>query len=314
MPDVTFAHPGWGEALFIKDIYPTTRLVNYLEYFYRMDDGDVGFDPEFPVTVDDAPRIRIKNSTQLMSLVGCDASISPTHWQKSRYPQEYQHKIQVIHEGVDTDLLKPDPLASVDINGLRLEAGDEVVTYVARNLEPYRGFHTFMRALPALQAKRPNAHVLIVGAEGVSYGRRLPAGETYRQKYQSEVQAAVDWSRVHFLGQIQYERYIRVLQVSMAHVYLTYPFVLSWSMLEAMSAGCLIVGSSTPPVQEVITHGHDGLLTDFFDANALANTLADVLDKPKAFEGLRQQARETVMRRYDLKTVCLPAVMQYLLA
>ena len=311
-PDVVVAHPGWGEGLFLKDVYPNARHLQYFEYYYHGTGGDVGFDPEFPSTLDDRLRVRIKNSTQLQSLMACDQGISPTQWQKRCYPDVLQPKIQVIHEGIDTDIVKPDPGGWMDIDGQRFCAGDETVTYVARNLEPYRGFHSFIRALPKLQALRPNARVLIVGGDDVSYGKRLAEGKTYRQLNCDEVRDQVDWRKVVFLGKLPYADYLKVLQVSAAHVYLTYPFVLSWSMLEAMSAGCLLVASDTAPVKEVIEDGENGLLVDFFDTGQLANSIADALANPDKYLSMRRRARETVLASYDLKTICLPRMLALL--
>ncbi len=311
-PDVVVAHPGWGEGLFLKDVFPNAKIIQYFEYYYQGTGGDVGFDPEFPSTLDDQLRVRIKNSTQLHSLIGCDQGISPTAWQQSRYPAELRNKIEVIHEGIDTEIVKPDAGAWVEINGQRLQAGDEIVTYVARNLEPYRGFHTFMRSLPKLQALRPNAKVIIVGGDEVSYGKRLPEGQTYRQRYCAEVQDRVDWSRVFSVGKLPYADYLKVLQISAAHVYLTYPFVLSWSMLEAMAAGCLLVASDTAPVKEVIEDGQNGLLVDFFDHDRLANKITEVLANPEIHPPLRNSARKTIVEQYDLKTLCLPKMLRFL--
>lgn len=311
-PDVVMAHAGWGEGLFLREVFPDAQHVQYFEYYYRGIGGDLGFDPEFPTTLDDQLRVRIKNSTQLQSLVSCDQGISPTHWQKCGYPLELQSKIQVIHEGIDTQSITPDPGAWIEINGERLRAGDEIVTYVARNLEPYRGFHTLMRMLPELQALRPNARILIVGGDEVSYGKRLPEGQTYRERYGAEVKERVDWSKVHFLGKLAYADYLKVLQVSAAHLYLTYPFVLSWSMLEAMASGCLLVASATPPVLEVIEDGKNGLLVDFFDAALLARTVAEVLAQPQRYLALRQAARQSMVERYDLRSICLPQMLPWL--
>ena len=311
-PDVIVAHPGWGEGLFLKDIFPNARIIQYFEYYYQGTGGDVGFDPEFPSTLDDQLRVRIKNTTQLHSLIGCDQGVSPTAWQQSRYPAELRNKIEVIHEGIDTEIVKPDAGAWVEINGQRLQAGDEIVTYVARNLEPYRGFHTFMRSLPKLQALRPNAKVIIVGGDEVSYGKRLPEGQTDRQRYCAEVQDRVDWSRVFSVGKLPYADYLKVLQISVAHVYLTYPFVLSWSMLEAMAAGCLLVASDTAPVKEVIEDGQNGLLVDFFDHDRLANKITEVLANPEIHPPLRNSARKTIVEQYDLKTLCLPKMLRFL--
>ncbi|MBC7455888.1 MAG: glycosyltransferase [Massilia sp.] len=315
--DVVVAHPGWGEALFLRELLPRARHVHYCEYFYHADGADVGFDPEFPAHPNDGQRIIVKNATQLLGLPQCDAGIAPTRWQRSLYPQEWRAKIAVLHEGIDTTVVKPDPLAHMLVDGIPIRAGDEIVTFVARNLEPYRGFHTFMRALAALQGLRPAARVVIVGGDEVSYGRRPPAGLCYRHMYtdeinRSEIAPRVDWSKVHFLGNVPYAHFVKVLQVSAVHVYLTYPFVLSWSMLEAMAAGCLLVASNTHPVQEFIRDGENGLLVDFFDAAALARTISQALEQREALAPLRSRARAHIVDQYELTTRCGPAWVRFL--
>lgn len=313
-PDVIVVHPGWGEGLFLKDVYPRARLVAYAEFYYRGLGSDLGFDPEFPATLDDQLRVRVKNSTQLNSLVQADAVVSPTEWQKSCYPAELQQKIHLIHEGIDTERVRPQASAWIQVNEKKFRVGDEIVTYVARNLEPYRGFHTFIRSIPTLQALRPNAQIVIVGGNDVSYGKRPPAGQSYREKYCEEVKGQVDWRKVFFVGPLSYENYLRVLQVSAAHVYLTYPFVLSWSMLEAMSAGGVLVASDTAPVREVIEDGRNGHLVDFFDPEQLARKLAYVLSFPKGQQTIRECARQSVVSRFDLREKALPAILQLLRA
>jgi len=311
-PDVIVAHPGWGEGLFLKDVFPKAEIIQYFEYYYQGSGADTGFDPEFPNTFDDQLRVRIKNSTQLQSLMGCDQGVSPTHWQKSLYPDELRHKIEVIHEGIDTNVVRPDSNASVSINGDRMQAGEEIITYVSRNLEPYRGFHTFIRSLPELQARRPNARVIIVGGSDVSYGKRLPEGQTYRQRYVNAVKDRVDWSKVFFVGKLPYADYLKVLQVSSAHVYLTYPFVLSWSMLEAMAAGCLLIASDTAPVKEVINDGENGHLVNFFDHRQIAARIDAALSNSAQAQRLRTEARKKIVNEYDLKTICIPKLFDRL--
>lgn len=312
-PDLVVSHPAWGESFFLPDIFPDARHISYFEYFYRSSGGDIGFDPEFPSSFDDRLRVRIKNTTQLLSLESADAGISPTLWQQSRYPEEFRPKIRVIHEGVDTSVVAPDENASIDIDGAHFKRGDRVITYVARNLEPYRGVHVFIRSLPLIQELCPDARIVIVGGDDVSYGRKPPAGTTCRSRYCDEVNDAVDWKRVHFVGRLPYGLYLKVLQISSAHVYLTYPFVLSWSMLEAMAAGCVVIGSATPPVEEVISHGENGLLVDFFNRQQLARTVSEVVNNPTAYEEIGRSARKTVLERYDLKTKCLPELLRYLI-
>ena len=308
-PDLICAHPGWGEAMFLKDIWPTARMLCYLEFFYGIEGSDIGFDPEFPLSGDAMRmRTRTKNIFHLISLEAMDRGVSPTAWQRKQFPGAWQGVIDVIHEGVMTDQIAPNPDAEFRLGerGPILKAGDEVLTFVARNLEPYRGFHIFMRTLPEILAMRPDVQVVIVGGDDVSYGRAPEGGGTWRKKMMDEVGHRLDMLRVHFTGMLPYGQLIRLFQVSRAHVYLTYPFVLSWSMLEAMSAGVLVIGSRTPPVQEVIEHGKNGLLVDFFDTREIAATTIAALSKPQDYVTLRQRGRQTIVERYDLRTVCLP--------
>jgi glycosyltransferase involved in cell wall biosynthesis len=292
-PEVIFAHPGWGEASFLKDVFPEARLVLYCEFFYRARGSDVGFDPEFPVSAQSLLQLRVRNAPFLMALDAADHGIAPTRWQKEQFPAQYQALVNVIHDGIDTDAVCP-----------AAERGaEEIVTYVARNLEPYRGFHSFMRAIPEIQRRRPRAKLVIVGGDAVSYSPRLPAGQTYRSRLVQELGGAIDWSRVEMRGQIPYADYLALLRASSAHVYLTYPFVLSWSMLEAMSAGVPVVGSRTAPVEEVIRDGDNGFLADFFSPRDIAQQVERALIDGQA---VRARARQTIVERYDLKRVCLP--------
>lgn len=311
-PDILIGHNGWGETLFLKDVFPDVPLLGYFEFFYRPEGSDMDFDPEFPSTADALLRTHILNSGNLVGLEAADRGQTATRWQRDQYPRRYHDMISIVHEGIDTDAVKPDPQAWVALKarGTKLRHGDEVVTYVARNLEPYRGFHVFMRALPEILRRRPKAHVLIVGGDETSYGSALPKGQTYRKKLLAEVGRDLDLARVHFLGRIPYELFLKVLQVSAAHVYLTYPFVLSWSMLEAMAAGCVVIGSGTSPVEEVIAHGQNGLLVDFFSTRQIADAVDAVIEHPDRMQGIREQARRTIMERYDLATICLPAQLE----
>ena len=298
VPDVIFAHIGWGEAVFLKDVYPEARIILYCEYFYRAQGGDMGFDPEFPATPEKQLRLRVMNAPLLMALDASDIGMAPTLWQQSRFPKVYRPGIRVIHDGIDTDRVTPG------------RPEEELVTYISRNLEPYRGFHTFMRAIPEIQRRRPKARIVIVGGDEVSYSPRLAGGATYRQRLLAELDGRIDLSRLRFMGRVPYSDYVALLRRSSVHVYLTYPFVLSWSLLEAMSAGCLVVGSRTSPVQEVMRDGEDGLLTDFFSPPALAERIGYALEHQKELQPLRVAARQTVVKQYDLRRVCLPAQLR----
>jgi glycosyltransferase involved in cell wall biosynthesis len=308
-PDVVVAHPGWGEALFCKDVWPEARLLLQAEFFYGTEGTDFGFDPEFShADLAARMRLRLRNSILLQALHAADGGYAPTHWQHRHIPAPFRDRFEVAFEGVDTHAVRPDPQAWVHLKkaDLHLAAGDEVLTFVNRNLEPYRGFHVFMRALPHVLRARPQAQVLVIGGDDVSYGSRPAGGGSWRQKLLAEL--GDDWprERVHFLGKVPYRDYLRVLQVSRCHVYLTYPFVLSWSCVEAMSAGCTIVASRTAPVQEFIDDGVEGHLVDFFDVDGWVRRLVDVLGAPTDHAELGRRARARVVASHDLETICLP--------
>jgi len=310
-PDLVLAHPGWGEALPLRTVFPNARIVLYCEFYYGRIGRDVGFDPEFPDTgIDGHVALHIKNAATLLGLADCSVGISPTEWQRSTFPEEYQHKIRVIHEGVDVDLVKPDPDAIVRLpDGRKIRASDEVVTFVARNLEPLRGYHIFMRALPKIMAARPNAQIIVVGGDGVSYGSSPPPGTTWKSMFFDEVGGQIDHQRIHFAGRLPHSEYVKVLQVSSAHVYLTYPFVMSWSLLEALSAGCVVIGSDTAPVREVLDN-RNGIIVPFFDVEQLAERVVEALARPRRFRGIRQRARKTIVDQYDVTRHCLPNLMK----
>lgn len=311
-PDVIFGHSGWGETLFLREVWPEAKLIIYAEFYYRPTGADVGFDPEFSTPSLDQRMIAHARAGYLgHSMLHADAALAPTRWQASTFPPALQPMIKVIFDGVNTNVMRPDPAAQMTLpNGQVICAGDEVLTFINRNLEPYRGYHTFMRALPEVMAARPQAQVVIVGGDGVSYGSQPPHG-SWKERFLSEVRGRIDETRLHFLGKVPYADFVRLMQISRVHAYLTYPFVLSWSMLEAMAAECHIVGSATAPVQELIRHGQNGTLVDFFDVAGWSEALIEGLADPERFIPLRKAARQTIVDGYDLHSQCLPAIADF---
>jgi glycosyltransferase involved in cell wall biosynthesis len=311
VPDVICAHIGWGEALYLKDIFPEARILAFCEFYFNATGSVMDFE-KIPLSPDTRLNTRTCNATQLVSLVAADHGVAPTRWQRSQYPPMFTENISVVHDGIDTAAIQPDPNAHCTLSpaGVRLKSGDEVITYASRYCEPYRGFHILTQALPLIQQLRPNAHVVIIGKDSTGYGPPPPEGTTHRQFFMNQVRDKLDSSKIHFLGYLPHNQVITLLQISAVHIYLTYPFVLSWSMLEAMSAGCLVIGSKTPPVEEVIEHGRNGLLVDFFDPESLARTIADVLAHPGRMQPLRDAARKTICDNYDLHSISLPGQMR----
>ena len=307
-PDLIVSHIGWGESMFMRDIFPQARIVLHCEYFFRAQGGDVGFDPIYgEMTLDTIARTRMLNTGQLVQLEAADWGMAPTIWQRSRYPDWVQAKMSVIHEGVDTIAINPDGPAGFTLpDGRSFRRGDPLVTYTARHLEAYRGFHHFMEALVTLQKLRPDAHAVVVGGSKGAYGGPPPGGGTWREWALKQVDGRLDLTRVHFFDWLRHDQLHTLFRVSAAHVYLTFPFVLSWSVLEAMACGAAVLGSATAPVQEVIADGVNGRLVDFFDSDAIAHGLADMLANPAALVPLRAAARASVVEHYDLHSRCLP--------
>ncbi len=308
VPDLICCHPGWGEGLFLRDVFPDARLLYKFEFHYAASGGDLGFEDGAPPPLDEAARIRLLNANNLLSLDAADWSQTATQWQHSRFPAWARVRMSVVHEGVDTDRIRRSPVARFALpDGRALTAADEVVTYVARGLEPYRGFPGFMRALPAILRHRPRAQVVIVGKDAAHYGAGPPGGGTWRDALFAELAGQLDLGRVHCVGRIDHDALVALFSVSAAHVYLTYPFILSWSLLEAMACACPIIASDTAPVLEVIEHGRNGCLVPFHAHEALAAAVIQALEHPGDAHAMGAAARDHVVRRHDQRRICLPA-------
>ena len=314
VPDVIFGHSGWGETLYLKEVWPEARLLVYAELMYRSTGLDTDFDAELQ-----NPGLESRISTTaraahlVQAMVQADAALAPTEFQAATFQPEFRPKITVCHDGIDTERVRPDPQARLEIpgTGLVFRPGDEVLSFVNRSLEPYRGYHSFMRALPEVLAARPGAHVVIVGDEGQSYGAAPKDAVSWKQKFLAEVRDRLDLSRVHFLGRVPYPTFLSLLQVSRCHAYLTYPFVLSWSLMESMAAGCMVIGSDTAPVREVIRDGENGWLVDFFDIPGWSRAIIEALENPAHYAAMRAAARRTISERYDLHGHCLPRLIEF---
>lgn len=306
-PDIIFGL-SWGSTMFMKDIFPDVPLLCYFEWFENAD----GKDPNFENTIIDEGKraqVRASNTHRLIDLAACDGGICPTEWQKQQFPKEFHHKIKVIHDGVDTDSCCPDSNAKFVVNEkLTLSPNDEVITYATRGMEPARGFPQFMEAIEKLQKKRPNVHFVIGGNDSVFYSEKL-TGTTYKEQMLSKVD--LDMSKVHFVGGLDFVEYLNMLRVSSAHVYSTIPFVLSWSIIEAMSVGCCVVASNTAPVLEVIQDNYNGLLFDFNNVDQLVEKIEYALDNKTKVEKIRQNARQSAVEKYDFKKT-IPMQIQYM--
>lgn len=314
VPDLVVGHVGWGELLFVRQVWPDVPVIGFFEFFYRIKGGLVGFDPANPPTADQPFLLEARNAVPYASLHGVDLGHCPTEWQKNTFPEGFHDKLYVCHDGIRTDLLRPDPDVSVTLGRLDrpLTRQDEVFTYLARNLEHARGFHIFMQALPRILEARPNARVIVVGGNEVSYGRKSDHPEGLRGELTEKMRDQVDWDRVHFLGRVPYENFCKIVQLSRCHIYLTMPFVLSWSLLESMSMQATIVSSDVAPVREAVTHGETGLLVDFFDVDALADQVIDVLANPEKYAHLGPAARAHVVEKYDFLSRCLPEHLRHM--
>lgn len=310
-PDIICGHPGWGELLFLPFIWPNTPILMYQEFCYNVNGFDCAFDAELQPDDNDwlnSGRIHFKNANTLLNLDHATWNVSPTAFQKSSYPQRFHHRFSVIHDGISNQARPAkhvERLAFEIDDNLSITNADPLITFVNRHIEPYRGCHSFIRAIPRIQELQPEARIVIVGErQGVSYGKACDDGE-WCDRFLAEIEGQYDPSRVHFVGRINYDRFLTLLQLSKVHVYLTYPFVLSWSLLEAMSIGCAVVGSATAPVMEVLQHNHNGLLVDFFSPQAIAEQVNRLLEDRPLAQKLGQQAHRDAVEHYSLER-CLP--------
>lgn len=296
-PDIAIGHIGWGGLLFARDTLPDVPLLGYCEYYYNSAGSDLDFDPAAVISDTERHRIRMRNAAQLLTLETLDAAYAPTRWQQQQYPAHLRQRIAICHDGIDTNTCRPDPDAVLRLpDGRLLRHGDPVVTFVARDLDPYRGYPQFMRAAALVAARHPDVLFVTVGGDGPGYGRARQDGRCWREVMLAETGLADRMVHIPWLAP---DQLVRLFQVSAAHVYLSVPFVLSWSLLEAMACGSLIVGSDTPPVREVVTDGVNGLLAPFHDTQALARRIEEAVLRGTMLGGLRRAARATIVSGYE---------------
>lgn len=304
-PDVICCHGGWGESLLLKDVWPKAKLIGYHEYHYQGEDKP--FETEFapPNRQPDwyrNGRLYCKNAGLFLDYERCDWGLTPTRFQWSTLPERVRKRTSIIHDGVNTTLCHPNPDAVLKLEhaNLCLRAEDRPITYVNRSLEPTRGFHRVMRCLPEIQRKHPDRPIVIVGRERSGYGAKAPNGLSYKQIMLEEVGQQLNQKCLHFVGALSYSDLIRLFQISAVHIYYTAPFVLSWSLLEAMACGALVIGSKTKPVQEVIQSGKNGLLVDYFDDQGMIHAIDNAIKQDLSNQNLRRNARETIIKHYNL--------------
>jgi glycosyltransferase involved in cell wall biosynthesis len=299
-PAVIVGHPGWGETTFLDEIWPAARRVAFAEFFYRGRGLDIDFDEEFFETTEQAILAgKAKSSVMTLAYAEADIIVAPTEFQASVLPSVFRPRVRVIHEGVDVDAIRPGPAEPFELpEGRSIAPGTPVITYVNNHMEPMRGLHIFARALPRLMAEVPEAQVLVFGQDSPRpYGGQAPEGKTWREIAFEGLE--VDPARLHFTGKTPHAQMLAAMRLSTAHVYYTYPFVLSWSLVEAMASGCYVIGSDTPPLHDAITDGVNGRLLPFFDVEALSRALIDACRNPDAAAPLRAAARETAVARFS---------------
>jgi glycosyltransferase involved in cell wall biosynthesis len=296
-PDVIYSHTGWGSAAYLHDVFPRAKYVKFCEWYYNNKTSSTEYLTPGGRALPQRMATTTLNLPILADLAHGDALISPTEWQKSQFPPAVRDKIEVVPDGVDLDFFAPDAAATFTLpDGRTIGRGNRIVTYAARGADPFRGFGPFMEALADLQARDPLIEAIVLGDKTVYYG----SGSGTEDHFNAVIsKTSIDASRTHFLGRVSYEDYRRVLQISSAHIYLTVPFVLSWSFLEAMASGCAVVGSDTAPVREFITNGENGRLANFFDPKDVADRIADLLDCDSETDALRARARDTIRKRWS---------------
>ena len=318
IPNVIIGHPGWGETFFLKEVWPDAKLISYVEFYYKTKDSDIDFDRDFSEKIlkrdfekylhFNSLKLTARNAPFLATYSTSDYLIAPTHFQKNLIPDSLRDNVEVIHDGIDTNILKPNSEVTITYNEKKFTKSDSIITYVSRSLDPYRGFHILMKSLPKILKDNPNSYVFIVGDQkNHGYGAPSPDGRSFKDMFFSDISDEIDTDRVIFFGRVPYEEFIKVIQISSVHIYLTFPFILSWSILEAMSCESIIIGSNTDPVTEVIKDNENGFLIDFFDVKALSDNVNKVLKNKDKYKRIGVNARKTIVDNFDLHKKCLPA-------
>lgn len=200
---------------------------------------------------------------------------------------------------MDVESFAPARIATSELGVAGLPDDAEIVVYATRGLEAYRGFPAFMEAIALLQARRPRMHALVLGEDRSFYGRPPANGRGWKETMLARLKE-LDQARIHFLGTQPPAAYRRVLQAAHAHVYLTVPFVLSWSLIEAMACAAPIVGSDTAPVREVVADRETGLLADLRAPHAIADAIEALLADRALGRQLGARARSVAAERYAL--------------
>ena len=304
-PDLVVGHSGLISTLFLRELYDCP-IINYFEYFYRIENSDFSFRADLPrAPMRDRARARARNASLLLDLDNCDAGYSPTEWQRSRFPKEYLPKLSAIFDGIETDVWRPGLPTNDLIAGLALPPEVKVVTYVSRGMESMRGFDIFMRVAQRLCDERSDVVVLVIGEDRIAYGgdKRFTGEKSFKQWVLER--GEYDLERIKFVGRVPAPTLARIFNRSDLHIYLTVPFVLSWSLMNALACGTTILASDTPPVKEMISHGQNGLLCDFFDVDKLVRQAHEVLNAPAAFRHLGAAGTELIREKYSIE-VCLP--------
>ena len=309
-PDLIVGHSGFGSTLFLPELWPGVPVINYFEYFYRPHGSDLDFRPEWPAPPESFLRSRARNAMILLDLEYCTAGYSPTRWQHSLLPAAYAHKTRVLHDGIDTAIWHRRPDVVRGVGSTVLPPATRLVTYVSRGFESMRGFDIFMRTAKRIYTAYPDVRFIVVGSDRVCYGGDLAhiKEKTFREHVLN--QDDYDLDKFIFPGRLPPHELAALLSASDLHIYLTVPFVLSWSMLNAMACGAVVLGSRTAPVEEFITEGRTGRLADFCDVDGLAAAALDVLRDPAAYRPLGDAAAELIRQHYSVD-VLLPELVRF---
>jgi glycosyltransferase involved in cell wall biosynthesis len=306
-PDLIVGHSGFGSTLFLPELYDVP-IINYFEYFYRSHNSDMDFRPDFPSTELNNLRARARNAMLLLDLENCDRGYSPTRWQRDRLPDLFHDKVKVIFDGIDTALWRPLPAGPRRLGEREFPPEVKIVTYATRGMESMRGFDIFMKVAKQICDRRNDVIFLVAGEDRVCYGgdQAITGTRTFKEWVLS--QGSYDISRFLFLGLVPASQLAQLFNITNVHIYLTVPFVLSWSLMDALACGATILASATAPVREMVRDGENGLLADFFDVNGMVEIVERVLDHPADYAHLGRAGVELVRERYSLD-ICLPQML-----
>ena len=304
-PDLVMSHSAWGESLCLRRVCRDVPWISYPELWGNPRSLGFGFDQSLDGLTPEATRFSSANLITELALLQSSASVVASRSQLLSFPKSLQHRLTLQPEGVDLQRIKPDASACLTIPkmGLEFRAGQPLVTFISRHLEPLRGLRQMLMAWPLVSQTIPEAQLLLVGGKGQGYSLQRPKGQNHLEDALNNLPDTTNRRTIHCLGRLPYEEMLTLLQCSACHVALSYPYTLSWSVLEALSCGVPVISNPDSPIS--VELGDDAnkalALVPFDDIASLSLKTIELLQHPQRARAMGAAGRSWIEQNASLE-------------